>query len=308
MLTESRYLLILVAIQKFLERYFILKDVCVTIVTHMEADDEIERVLADFGLTPTEAIVYISTVMLGGGTAKQISVSAGKERAQTHHALSKLQQLGIVESTLESPTKFRPIQIKEAVDHLFKIQSMKLRKLNEQKEQLEKSLQSRVSSPTSYQETYSIVKGRANTYLKMIESIQASEEEVSLILSAQGLTRLRRFRSFIRTVKSKQRKGVNFRIISEITSANLDDAKVLSKFSELRHVRNQTTNASIYDSKIASVALSISEDLNLDAGDHIALWTSALSFARTLENFFDSVWFVAAPLQPTVRLVESDLN
>ena len=272
----------------------------------MDGDNAVERILVDFGLTPTEAIVYVATVTLGGGTARQISVTAGKERAQTHHALSKLQQLGIVESTLETPTKFHPVQIKEAVDHLFKIQSVKLKRLSEQREDLEGELQSRVSKPAPDHETYSIVKGRANTYLKMIESIQASEREVSLILSAQGLTRLRRFRNFLRTVQTRQRKGINFRIISEITAQNLEDAKVLSKCSELRHVRNQTTNASVYDGKIASVALSISEDLNLDAGDHIALWTSAQVFAKTLSNFFDSIWFVAAPMQPTIRVLETD--
>lgn len=274
--------------------------------THMDADSTAEKMLVGFGLTPTEAMVYTATVTLGGGTARQISLAAGKERAQTHHALTKLQQLGIVESTLETPTNFRPVQIKEAVEHLFEIQSLKLRRLSEQKEGLEDELRSKFSKSSTAHETYSIVKGRANTYLKMIESIQASEREVSLILSAQGLTRLRRFRNFLRTIQIKQRKGVNFRIISEITMQNVEDAKVLSKFSELRHVRNQTTNASIYDGKIASVALSISEDLNLDAGDHIALWTSAQAFAKTLDNFFESIWFVAAPMQPTIKLVETD--
>jgi sugar-specific transcriptional regulator TrmB len=274
----------------------------------MEAEESVQKLLVEFGLTPTEATVYVSTVLLGGGTAKQISLSAGKERAQTHHALSRLQQLGIVESTLEAPTRFRPVHIKEAVDHLFKIQSLRLKKLGEQKEMLEEALQSRQSQGTTAQETYSVVKGRANTYLKMIESVQVSEREVSLILSAQGLTRLRRFRNFLRIVQARRRKGVNFRIISEITPENLDDAKVLSKCSELRHIRNQTTNASIYDGRIASVALSISEDLDLDAEDHIALWTSAQSFAKTLGNFFDSIWFVAAPIQPMIKVVESDAN
>jgi sugar-specific transcriptional regulator TrmB len=270
--------------------------------------DSLQRLLIDLGLTPTEAIVYLATVTLDGGTTKQISVAAGKERAQTHHALSKLQQLGIVDSTLETPTTFRPAKIREAFDHLFKMQSLKLRKLGERREELENVLQSRISKSTPVQETYSIVKGRANTYLKMIESIQVSEKEVCLILSAQGLTRLRRFRNFVRTVQSKQRKGVKFRIISEIIPENIDDANLLSKSSELRHIRNQITNASIYDGKIASVALSISEDLNLDAENHIALWTSAQSFAKTLTNFFDSVWFVAAPIQPTIRLIEAEIT
>jgi len=271
----------------------------------MEINDA-EKLLVEFGLTPTEAIVYATTVTIGGGTAKQISISAGKERAQTHHALSKLQQLGIVESTLETPTRFRPVLIKEAVDHLFSLQSVKLRKLSQQREELENALSSGISGSSSAQETYSIVKGRVNTYLKMIESIQSSEKEVLLILSAQGLTRLRRFRNFLRIVQAKSKKGVSFRLITEIKRENLEDAKIMAKYSELRHVKNQITNASIYDGKIASVALAVSEDLNLDAGDHIALWTSAISFARTLDNFFDSIWFIAAPAQPTIRSIESD--
>lgn len=278
---------------------------CVTIVTHMDGDS-VEKLLVEFGLTPAEAMVYVATVMTGGGTAKQISVSAGKERAQTHHALSKLQQLGIVESTLETPTKFRPVPIKEAVDHLYMLESFKLRKLSENREELELALQSKFSKSTSVQETYSIIKGRANTYLKMIESIQTAESEVSLILSPKGLMRLRRFRNFLQAMQVKQKKGVSFRIVSEITPDNLGDARTISKFSELRHIKNQTTNASIYDGKVASVALSVSEDLNLDAGDHIALWTTAISFAKTLGNFFDSLWFIAAPIQPTIRSIEAD--
>ena len=268
--------------------------------------DDAEKLLVEFGLTPTEAIVYATTVTVGGGTTKQISVTAGKERAQTHHALTRLQQLGIVESTLETPTKFRPVEIKEAVDHLFSLQSVKLRKLSQMREELESTLRSGISATSSAQETYSIVKGRVNTYLKMIESIQSSEKEVSLILSAQGLTRLRRFKNFLRVVQTKSKKGVNFKIITEIKPENIEDAKLMAKHSELRHVKNQITNASIYDGKVASVALAVSEDLNLDAGDHIALWTSAISFARTLDNFFDSIWFIAAPAPPTIRSIESD--
>jgi sugar-specific transcriptional regulator TrmB len=277
----------------------------VTKETHILQTEDSRRLLVEFGLTPTEATVYTATVRLGGGTTKEISVASGKERAQTHHALSKLQQLGIVGATLDSPTKFKPLEIKEAVDHLYSLQSVKLRRLGEQKAELEVALKLGIAKFPIPPETYSIVKGRINTYLKMIESIQTSEKEVSLIMSAQGLTRLSRFRGFLKVLQIRSRKGVNFRIISEITSQNLEEAKSIAKFSDLRHVKNQITNASIYDGKIASVALSISEDLNIDAGDHIALWTTAVSFARTLDNFFDSIWFITAPAQPTIRSIET---
>ncbi len=247
----------------------------------------------------------MATLRLAGGTTKEISAASGKERAQTHHALSKLQQQGIVEATLDSPTKFRPVEIKEAVDHLYSLKAMKLRRLAEQKEDLEVALKAGIGKSPIPPETYSIVKGRVNTYLKMIETIHSSEKEVSLIMSAQGLTRLSRFRDFLKVLQARSKRGISFRIISEITPQNLNEARSLAMFSELRHVKNQITNASIYDGKIASVALSISEDLNIDAGDHIALWTNAVSFAHTLDNFFDSIWFIAAPAQPTIRSIET---
>ena len=270
----------------------------------MESEDS-RKLLVELGLTQTEATVYVAAVRIAGGTTKEIAAASGKERAQTHHALSKLQQVGIVEATLDSPTQFRPVDIREALDHLYSLQSVKFRRLREKKDELERALKSSVERDLAAPETYSIVKGRVNTYLKMMETIYSAEKEVFLVMSAQGLTRLSRFRNFLKVLQGKSKKGVNFRIISEITPQNLGEAKALAKFSELRHVRNQVTNASIYDGKIASVALSISEDLNIDARDHIALWTTAASFARTLDNFFDSIWFIAAPAQPTIRSIET---
>jgi hypothetical protein len=94
-------------------------------------------------------------------------------------------------------------------------------------------------------------------------------------------------------------------VISEITPENLQDARSISKIAELRHVRNQITNASLYDDKIGSVALSVSEDLSLDAKDHIALWTTTQSFISTLRNFFDSIWFVAEPAENTMKVMSA---
>jgi sugar-specific transcriptional regulator TrmB len=272
----------------------------------MDSNGELLKLLTDFGLTPTEALVYCAAASLGGGSTKEISVASGKERAQTHHALLRLQQLGVVQSAAEVPVKFKPMGIREAVDHLYSLQSMKLQRLKDHRAKLVEEFNLSRSRAMMPVETYSIIKGRANTYLKMIEAIQSSEKEVLLIMSIKGLTRLLSFRNFYRIVKSRARRGVQFKVISEITPDNLQDAKILSRISELRHIKHQITNASIYDTKIGSVALSLIEDLTLDAKDHIALWTTTQSFISTLRNFFDSVWFLAEPAESRIRVVGSD--
>lgn len=265
------------------------------------------KLLTDFGLTPTEAVVYFAAATIGGGTAKEIAIAAGKERAQTHHALLKLQELGIVQSSTQVPVRFRPIGVKETADHLYSLEYLKLQKLKESRAKLVRELSSSRSSTVLPVEGYSIIKGRANTYLKMVEVIQSSKKDVLLIMSATGLTRLRRFRNFYRAIETKAKRGVQFRVISEITPDNQADAKIVSRIAELRHVKNQITNASIYDGKIGSVALSMSEDLALDAKDHIALWSSTQSFVSTLRNLFDSVWFVAEPSANRIKTIDSEV-
>ena len=267
---------------------------------------DLTEILVRLGLTNAEAQVFLAATRLGGGTNREIASAAAKERANTHHILSKLQQIGIIEPTLGSPTRFRPVDTKEAIDHLFSLQTTRLRELDDLRTKVAASLSTGGLKATQTTETYSIIKGRISTYLRMIESIEQCTDEVSILLSAHGLTRLRRFRNFVDTVKEKTKDGVRFRIISEINAGNVGDATAFSEICELRHIRGQSTNASIYDKRIGSVALTLNEALEEDVQEHVALWTNGPSFVSTLDHFFDSVWLVAASAKPTMRQIESE--
>jgi sugar-specific transcriptional regulator TrmB len=257
--------------------------------------------MVELGLTSSEARVYLAAVVLGAATTAEIAAAAGKERSNTHHLLQRLEQLGLVEATVDSPTKFKPIELGEAIDHLFSLGSVKFHELDERRKTMQARLSSQGLAAVRDVETYSVIKGRARTYLRMIESMSACEKEVSLLISANGVTRLRRFGGFMQVMKERARAGVEFRVITEISRSNVDDVRAFGKLAELRHVRNQSTNASVYDSKVGSVALVINDNLDEDAPEHVALWTNGGSFVKMLRDFFDSVWFVAAPASPTLK-------
>lgn len=283
-----------------MNRSSVLKHKCVLHNTHTVVAD-LFPFMVELGLTSSEAKVYLAALGLGAATTTEISVAAAKERSNTHHLLEHLQQLGLVETTLDSPTRFKPIDVNEAIDHLFSLQSVKFRKLDERRKATLASLTSMGLGPSRDVETYSVIKGRARTYLRMIETMSVCRKEVSLLLSANGVTRLRRFGSFMQVMKDRAAAGVEFRVITEINRANVDDVRAFGKLAELRHVRNQSTNASVYDSKIGSVALVMNDNLDADAPEHVALWTNGGSFVKMLNDFVDSVWFVAAPASPTMK-------
>ena len=257
--------------------------------------------MIDLGLTSSEAKVYLTAINLGAATTTEIAGAAVKERSNTHHLLGRLEQLGLVEATLDSPTKFKPIDPGEAMDHLFSLKAVKFHELDERRKSVLASLSFPDFGATGGTETYSVIKGRVRTYLHMIESMSVCKKRVSLLLSANGVTRLRRFGNFMQVMRQKTKAGVEFRVITEISRSNVGDVKAFGKLADLRHIRNQSTNASIYDSSVGSVALVINDNLEEDVSEHVALWSNGGSFVKMLTDFFDSVWFVAAPASPTIR-------
>jgi len=263
--------------------------------------DELLTALVDMGLTSSEAKVYLAAARLGVATTTEIAVLAEKERSNTHHLLQRLQHLGVVEATVGSPTKFKPIDPRDALDHLFNLQTVRLRKLEEVRNSVMSnlSLSGLESAPDT--ETFSVMKGRVRIYLRAIETMSGCTSEVSLLMSSNGLIRLCNFRDFISVMSQKTKEGVRFRVITEITRANARDIRILSKIAEVRHMRNQSTNASIYDMKVGSVALAINDALEEDVSEHVALWSNGESFVRMLAASFDSVWFLAAPAAPTMK-------
>ena len=257
--------------------------------------------MVELGLTNSEAKVYLAAARLGAATTTEIAATSEKERSNTHHLLHRLEQLGLVDATLDSPTRFKPVEPKEAIDHLFELQKIRLRKLEEMKSSTLTSLAPATVGTPPNTETFSVVRGRVRTYLRVIGTLPTCRSDVSMLMSSNGLIRLSRFRNFVQLMGQKAKEGVKFRVVTEITRDNAEYVRIVGEMAEVRHVRNQTTNASIYDMKIGSVALSINDALEEDVADHVALWSNGASFVKMLESLFDSAWFLAAPAAPTMK-------
>ncbi len=263
--------------------------------------NDLLEALVELGLTNSEAKVYLAAARLGTATTTEIAAAAVKERSNTHHLLERLERLGLVDATLDSPTRFKPIEPREAVGHLFALQTVRFKKLGEVKRSILDSLTPAALGTPPSTETFSVVRGRVRTYLRVIESISACKDEVSLLMSSNGIIRLSRFRNFLHLMDQKAKEGVEFRVITEITKSNAEYVKTIGEMAEVRHVRNQSTNASIYDTKIGSVALAINDALDEDVAEHVALWSNGAPFVKMLAAFFDSAWFLAAPAGPTMK-------
>jgi HTH-type transcriptional regulator, sugar sensing transcriptional regulator len=79
---------------------------------------EIEA-LTNFGLTSTQARVYLCLNTLGKSNAKNITTSTGISRQDIYRVLTELFEMGLVEKTVSSPTEFKAISVDKCISLLL---------------------------------------------------------------------------------------------------------------------------------------------------------------------------------------------
>jgi sugar-specific transcriptional regulator TrmB len=77
------------------------------------------EVLADLGLTHTEAKVYITLLCLKCATASKLHKESNVARQDVYQVVSELQEKELIEKVIAKPTKFMPIPSKDAISILF---------------------------------------------------------------------------------------------------------------------------------------------------------------------------------------------
>ena len=84
------------------------------------------QTLKQFGLTFLQARVYLTLVRTGKSTIRNIAENAKIARQEAQRVTSELQNVGLVERILVSPTEFDPIPLNEAVKFLVERREKRL--------------------------------------------------------------------------------------------------------------------------------------------------------------------------------------
>ena len=89
----------------------------------------LQEKLRDFGLTKIEAKIYVYLSKAGPQKAIEISRNEKIPRTETYHLLSNLELKGIVVPSIQKPTRFSAVEIKEAIESIIENQLKKIEEL-----------------------------------------------------------------------------------------------------------------------------------------------------------------------------------
>ena len=182
----------------------------------------IKKVLKDFGLTENAIEVYLFLakhgVLRGGEIAKQTKI----DRSLVYRILKRLKVKGLVEPTLESPTRFMAVTIEKALDIIIKSrQDEALAIERSRKDLLEDWRVISEKSPQAESEKFVLIEGNKNIYPKIAQMINETTQQFYAILPVSCLVRAEQFGVFDAAYNHPLKSHIKFQFVTELTADEL---------------------------------------------------------------------------------------
>ena len=165
-----------------------------TLYKHKITLEKIKNELIDFGLTKSQAKVFIYLGKYGSKTASEIAKALQLPRTETYHLVNSLQNLGLVTSELCHPTKYTAMEMKEAISTLVKQEQERIDNLATKEELLSEMWKQVlffvVETDESKSEKMQLLHGAGPISNKMRDMINSSNEEFRIYGSIADLLRM----------------------------------------------------------------------------------------------------------------------
>jgi len=145
-------------------------------------------VLQEFGLSRREAEAYIFLSKKGAQDVHSVSANLKMDRVQTYRTLKSLQEKGVVEATIESPTRFTSIPFEMLVQSLIKTRKSKLSNLETQKDNLIAYWKSLSMRPPEFPlAKFRVITEQRAIYEEIAKMVNESRQEILQLTTSSGV-------------------------------------------------------------------------------------------------------------------------
>ena len=141
-------------------------------------------------------------------------------------------------------------------------------------------------------QTIQVIKKRENVYKAFYEMLDRSKNEFNVIQTRMGVKRL------YNLIKDREMPKITYRLLAPIESVNIEEARLLTKYFEIRHLESET-GAGIFisdDDKLLGTSY-IYDTGDVDNVIYKSAFSTDISeFIFIEKELFNSFWYNATPL------------
>jgi sugar-specific transcriptional regulator TrmB len=264
------------------------------------------ELLSEHGVPEKAARVYLAACRAGPQTASELARLSAVNRVEAYRLIKQLTADGLLEATKSRPQRFAALSPDALVDRWIRRASERLRHLERDRSKILSDWEdSRTEFDDGDPRKFAVLEGRETIRRFLLKRVGTAQRQV--LLSTTGLSLPGLIDGGLdRALREATGRGVKVRIVTEVYSPNLVEAKLLAGFAELKHSSGPVTNrAVVLDGSGALVYVSGEDGLGRNREEQVALWSSAPMFVRLARDYHRRLWTPATKAEERFVEIES---
>ena len=260
----------------------------------------IKKVLKDYGLTDNAVEIYLFLAkygtLRGGEIAKQTKI----DRSLVYRILKRLKRKGLVEPTLEAPTRFVAVSIDKALNIIIKSrQDEALSIERSRKDLLEDWKTISEKRPQTETEKFVLIEGNKNIYPKIAQMINETNQQFYAILPVSCLVRAEQFGVFDAAYNHPLKSNIKFQFVTELAADELQAIENLKpKLKTEIHLKARNTTSSFMplsrmvmrDEKEVFFFTRPGPESTGKKQSEVCIYTNCESLVQTFKGIFQQMW------------------
>lgn len=272
------------------------------------SEETIKQILKDLGLTDKEGEMYVFLAKHGALRSGEITKLIKMDKAEVYRVLTNLQTKGLVEKTLESPTRFISTPFERAIDSFIKYKRDEANLVERTKKDLIRDWnQITKTRQTLPFERFIVIEGRRKIYPRISEMIKETKKELSIASTVTGYLRAEEFGVLDEILNNPLKTKIDFRFLTKIKD---NDSKLIQKF--FKKIPKDITNIEIKTPDLPSKLLSsmilkdreelllfihsLPEEESIE-NDNAGLWTNCKTIVQSFALMFEDLWHNSTNIQ-----------
>jgi sugar-specific transcriptional regulator TrmB len=278
-------------------------------------DENIRKFLKNFGLTEKEAEVYLFLAKRGTSRSGEIVKGMRAHKGEVYRVLKSLQTKGLVESTIEFPTRFTAVPFETALDSYIKVKRQEVAFVeNARQELLEDWKSIRITGMGLPLEKFVVIEGNRRIYPKFLQMIQETRNQLLAVSTVGGLLRADQFGLFEAIYSNPWKSKIKFRFLTELSRKNLNPVKTL--LEKLPKVgfdfkgRNPELGLQLSPQMVIrdeeEILLFITpKDASAPERKDQCLWTNCKAIVQSFSVVFEDLWRNSTDIEKKVGEIET---
>lgn len=254
-------------------------------------EEQISGYIERLGLTKNQCKVLLTLLKFKELTGGMLAKYAGMHRPEVYRALKQLQQLGLIIVKRTHPVTFSSLPPEKALKLLLLHREDEFKSLERGVDEVLFQLKGFINVDSKIKPDIQETRILVLSSLKQVESFivklwTKANDEVNAMLDWIEIKRIPQTK--LKEVIERKAKNIRARIIGEINSKNILEAKWFSKFCDLRCLTKLPVKRMVIADEVEMLIT-----INISSGKERTTLLSGGEWVKVTKRFFEYPWLIS---------------